>query len=145
MAIYRVALRAGWVHFTGIMILRATIVGLLIALAEVLNGNLRVRHLQRRLGRKRAKHWSFVTGFCLFATIAWCMLPWIDPQSFVQCLQIGLVWLILMTALDLYFGRFVFRLSWAKIRDDFNPRKGNLLGVGLVLLFFCPAVVFILR
>ena len=50
-----------------------------------------------------------------------------------------------MTALDLYFGRFVFRLPWRKIRDDFNPLKGNLLGVGLVLLFLCPAIIFMLR
>lgn len=127
------------------MTLRAIIVGLLIALAEVLNGNLRVRYLQRRLGRTRAKRCSFVTGLCLFSVIAWFLLPWIGPQSVFQCLQVGLVWLILMTALDLYFGRFVFRLPWWKIRDDFNPRKGNLLGVGLVLLFLCPAIIFILR
>lgn len=127
------------------MILRAIIVGLLIALAEVLNGNLRVRYLQRRLGRERAKPCSFVTGLCLFTVLAWCLLPWIAPQSIFQCLQIGLLWLILMTALDLYFGRFVFRLPWWKIRDDFNPRKGNLLGVGLVLLFLCPTIIFIIR
>ena len=143
--VYRVALSADWLHFTFIMIIRAIIVGLLIALAEVLNGNLRVRYLQRRFGRKRAKRLSFVTGLCLFWGIAWCLLPWIGPQSIFQCLQVGLVWIILMTALDLYFGRFVFRLPWAKIRDDFNPRKGNLLGVGLVLLFLCPAIIFVLR
>lgn len=127
------------------MILRAIVVGLLIAVAEVLNGNLRVRYLQRRFGRKTGRLLSFATGLCLFASIAWFLLPWIAPQTIFQCLQVGLIWLIMMTALDLYFGRFVFRLPWGKIRDDFNPLKGNLLGVGLVLLFLCPSFIFLLR
>jgi hypothetical protein len=40
------------------------------------------------------------------------------------------------------FGKYVFKLKWNKIVDDFNPMKGNLLGLGMVLLFFSPAIVF---
>ena len=125
------------------MIIRAIIVGLLIAAAEVLNGNLRVRYLQRRLGRKRGKCLSFLTGLGLVVLITWGLLPWVDPRSIVDCLQVGFVWTIILTALDLYFGRYVFRMSWRQILDDFNPLRGNLLGLGLMLLFFCPLLVFV--
>lgn len=127
------------------MIGRAFLVGLLVGAAEVLNGNIRVRYLQRRFGRRRGKQISFATGLCLIAVVAWFFLPWINPESLADCLRIGMVWLVLMTALDLYFGRFVFRFSWRRIGDDFNPLKGNLLAVGLVLLFLCPLLVFLLH
>ena len=80
----------------------------------------------------------------LIVVITWCLLPWVDPRSLVDCLQIGVVWTIIMIALDLSFGRYVFRLPWRKILDDFNPFHGNLLGIGVLLLFFCPSLVFIL-
>jgi hypothetical protein len=126
------------------MIFKAVIVGLLIAAAEVFNGNLRVRYLQRRLGRKRGKRLSFLIGLGLIVLITVCLLPWVGPTSAVDCLQVGLVWTIILTALDLYFGRCVFRMSWKKILDDFNLLRGNFLGLGLLVLFFCPLLVFIL-
>lgn len=127
------------------MILKALIVGLLIAAGEVLNGNIRVRYLQRKYGRKRGKQISFFSGVLVFSMVAWFFLPWVSPGNIHECFLIGLVWVCLMTILDIYFGRVVFRFPWEKILQDFNPLKGNLLGVGMVLLFFCPALVFLLR
>lgn len=127
------------------MLLRAIAVGLLIALAEVLNGNLRIRYLQRRFGRKLGKQISFLSGVCLFAVLTWIFLPWIDPRSLPQCLAVGFVWTGMLTLLDLYFGRFVFRMSWPKLWADFNPLKCNLLAFGLLGLLFCPALVYLLR
>jgi hypothetical protein len=126
------------------MISRALIVGLLIAAGEVANGNIRVRYLQRKLGRRKGKRLSFLLGVGIFFFLAWLFLPWIDPETIPQCFLVGLVWVIIMTILDVSFGRFVFKLSWQKIRDDFNPAKGNLLGIGMVLLLCCPAIVFLL-
>lgn len=120
-------------------------VGLLIAAGEVLNGNLRVRYLQRRFDRKPGRVAAFATGVVMFSLIAWLLLPWVGPDDIGDCLLVGLVWTILLTLLDLYFGRYVFRMPWRKILDDFNPLKGNLLGVGLCLLFICPSLVFLLR
>lgn len=127
------------------MILRALIVGFLIAAGEVVNGNVRVKFLQRKFGRKRGKRLSFFSGVVIFSAIAWLFLPWVNPESILQCLGVGLVWVIVMTGLDLYFGRRVFRFSWRRILDDFNPVKGNLLGVGMLLLFCCPTLVYLLR
>jgi membrane-bound metal-dependent hydrolase YbcI (DUF457 family) len=127
------------------MLLKTIAVWLLIAAGEVLNGNLRVRYLQRKFGRHRGKQISFFSGVLIFYLIAWLCLPWIGPQTIAECLVVGLVWVCLMTLLDIYFGRFVFRYSWQKVIDDFNPKKGNLLGVGMVLLLFCPTLVYLLK
>lgn len=127
------------------MVLKALTIWLIIAVGEIINGNIRVRYLQRRYGRHRAKQISFFSGVAIFATICWCFLSWIGPNNLLHCLSIGLIWAILMMFLDIYFGKFVFRFSWDKILEDFNPRKGNLLGVGILLLLFCPGIVYLVQ
>lgn len=127
------------------MLFKTFIIWLFIAAGEVLNGNVRVRYLQRHFGHRRAKQISFFFGVIIFYTIAWFFLPWIGPQDIYECFIVGLIWVFLMIALDLYFGKVVFRLSWTKILDDFNPKKGNLLGIGMVLLLLCPVFIFLLR
>ncbi len=127
------------------MLLKAVLVGLLMAVAEVINGNIRVRLLHKRLGKKRAKLISFVSGTLLIYIICWWLLPWINPVAIEHCLAIGLLWFFILLTLDLYFARFVFRASWKNIRNDFNPVSGNMLSIGLLLLFLSPLIVFSLR
>jgi len=127
------------------MIVRAILVGILIAAAEVLNGNFRIHFLQRRFGRQRGLLVSFFTGVSLFLIVIWSLLDWVGPKTIPDCLIIGFTWSIMLTALDLYFGRYVFRLSWAKIGEDFNPLRGKLLSIGLLLLFCAPSLFFTLR
>ena len=124
------------------MLFKVSIVGLMIAFGEVLNGNIRVRILHKKFGKKRAKTISFMSGVIIIFTICWFTLPWIKPSGYKDCFLIGFIWLIIMMCLDIYFGRYVFKLQWTTIIDDFNPMKGNLLGVGMVFLFFCPTIVF---
>ena len=124
------------------MILRALAVWVLIAAGEVINGNLRVRYLHRRYGKKRAKAISFLTGLCIIHIITAWLLPWVSPSRLSDCFLIGAIWTLLMICLDVYFGRFVFRFGWRRIIDDFNPAKGNLLGLGMVLLMLCPPIVY---
>jgi len=127
------------------MILRAFLVALLIAMGEIANGNFRVRILQRKFGRKKGKQISFFSGVTIFALIAYLLVPWIQPQSIGECLGVGLIWVAVLTLVDLYFGKYVFRFSRTKIFQDFNPLKGNLLGVGMLLLLLLPMLVYLVR
>lgn len=124
------------------MLLKALVVGLLLAVGEVLNGNLRVRVLHGIYGKYRAKQISFISGTIIIYAITWFALPWISPVTYFDCYEIGFVWLVTMLGLDIYFGRYVFKLRWSKIVEDFNPLKGNLLGIGMILLFLSPSIVF---
>jgi len=127
------------------VILKTLAIGLLLALGEVVNGNVRVRVLHRLYGKKRAKTVSFLSGIIIIYVISWFALPWVSPVNYVDCLLIGFVWLAIMLSLDIYFGRYVFKFKWNKIIDDFNPFKGNLLSVGMILLFISPSLVFWLQ
>jgi hypothetical protein len=126
------------------VVVRAIAIWVLIATGEILNGNFRVRYLHRRFKKNCAKKISFFTGLTIIYAICWLTLPWVSPTNLTDCFLIGLIWMILMLCLDIYFGRYVFRFKWIKILEDFDLRKGNLLGVGLGLLFLCPAIVYLL-
>lgn len=127
----------------GQMLFKAFIIGLLIALGEVINGNIRVRLLQKIFTLKRAKKVSFFSGITIIYIICWIALPWIDPKDYQDCLFIGTTWFIIMLSLDIYFARYVFKMKWQLIIDDFNPLKGNLLSIGMIFLLLCPALVFL--
>jgi uncharacterized membrane protein YdcZ (DUF606 family) len=127
------------------MFLKALTVGLLLALGEVINGNVRVRVLSRLYGKRRAKIISFFSGVAIIYTISWFALPWVAPGNYLNSYTVGFIWLLILLCLDLYFGRYVFKFKWTKIAEDFNPLKGNLLSLGMVFLFFSPALVFWLQ
>ncbi len=127
------------------MLIKALVVGLLLAFAEVVNGNIRVRVLHRLYGQRNAKIISLFTGLTLIYAINWYALLWIEPSGFLQCLQLGLIWLLLMLCLDIFVGRYLFKYKWHKILDDFNLSKGNLLSVGMLLLFISPSLIFWLQ
>ena len=127
------------------MLLKILVVGLLIALGEVINGNIRVRILHKKFGKRRAKEISFFSGLAIILTISWFSLPWISPNDFLDSLKIGFIWFTMMLCLDILFGKYVFKMKWHKIAEDFNPMKGNLLSVGLVLLLFIPGIIFFIQ
>jgi hypothetical protein len=123
------------------VIWRASIIWLLIAAAEVLNGIMRVRWLNRRMGDRRARQVGVFSGSVLILTIAWWAVPWIGVRSLGELLGVGAVWLALMLAFDIAVGRLVFRAPWKRIAADFDLRKGGFLGVGMLLLFLAPLLV----
>jgi len=43
-----------------------------------------------------------------------------------------------MLAFDIVLGRFVVNAKWSVILDELNIFKGNLLGLGMVVMSFCP-------
>jgi len=127
------------------MLLKALAIGLLLALGEIINGNIRVRVLHRLYGQRRAKTLSLLSGIAIIFAITWLALPWVTPTNYLDCLKLGLVWLMIMLSLDIFVGRYLFKYKWQRIFDDFNLFKGNLLSVGMLILFICPSLVFWLQ
>ena len=111
----------------GYMVFKALLAWLLITVAEVLHGILRVRFLNRKVGDHRARQIGVFTGSAIILAIAWISVPWIGATGTGQQLDVGFLWLVMMLAFEVAFGRFVFRASWQRIAADFNPRKGGLL------------------
>ena len=120
---------------------RALLVALVIAVLEVAQGALRVRYLNRPLGDRRARQVGVLTGSLLILIIAWVAVPWIAARSSAAWFGVGGVWLGVMLALDLYFGRVVFRASWSRLAAEFDPRRGGWLALGMLVLFLAPILV----
>lgn len=127
------------------MLFKALLVFLLIAFAETANGIVRVRFLSRRLGNRRARVVSLLSGCLLILLITWSTLPWIDPPSVADALLIGTLWLALMLAYDIGIGRWAFGMRWKRILADFDLRQGNYLALGMLWIFLAPVLVFLVR
>jgi len=56
-------------------------------------------------------------------------------------MAVGALWLVLMLCYDIGLARFVFRMPYSRIAADFDIRKGNLLGVGMMVLFATPFLI----
>jgi uncharacterized BrkB/YihY/UPF0761 family membrane protein len=97
------------------LVAKAVAIWILIAAGEILNGNFRVRFLHRKYGINRAKKISFFTGITIIYTICWYTLPWVNPSNLQDCLLIGLIWMLLMLCVDIYFGRYVFRFPGFRV------------------------------
>lgn len=123
------------------MIVRALLVWLVIAAAEVAQGILRVRFLNRHLGDHRARQFGVVTGSALILLLAWLTRDWIGARTRSEQWLVGGVWLALMLTFDLTFGRLVFHFPWARIAADFDVRKGNLLALGMLVVLLAPWLV----
>jgi hypothetical protein len=127
------------------IVLRAFLIWLLIAVAEVSHGILRVRLLNRSGGDHRARQIGVFTGSVIILGIAWFTVPWLGVSTTGQLLGVGFLWLTLMLALEVAFGRLVFRASWQRMVADFDFRKGGLLAIGMVVLLVAPLLVAKLR
>jgi hypothetical protein len=127
------------------MTLRALLIWIVIACAETVHGILRVRLLNRRVGDRVARRIAVFSGSAILLTIGWFSIPWIAPASSTDSLIVGSLWLVLMLGYDIALGRFAFRYSYRRIAADFDIRKGNLLGIGMLILFTAPFLVGRLR
>jgi hypothetical protein len=127
------------------MLLRALLIWMIIALAEVGQGWLRIRLLNRRVGDRRARQLGVFTGSALFLFITWLMFPWLGASTTAELLGVGAFWLGLMLAFDFGFGRLVFRVPWERILREFDLRQGGLLGIGMLLLLLSPWLVSLLH
>jgi hypothetical protein len=120
------------------MLLKALIIWVLIAVAEVGHGVLRVSLLNRRVGDRRARQIGVFSGSAIILAIAWLAAPWLGANSLRQCLAVGALWFALMLAFDVAFGRLVFHASWRRIAAEFDFRQGGLLAIGMVIVLLAP-------
>ena len=55
------------------------------------------------------------------------------------------MWLALILAFEIAFGRLVFRASWQRLAAEFDLRKGGLLSSGMAVLLVAPLLAAKLR
>ena len=117
----------------------------LLAGAETLHGIARTVLLAPSVGKALAIKLSVVTGTLLAFGLCYVLVPAIGAVGVREHLLLGLALAGFMAAFDVAIGRLVMRFKWARIWQDFNPKSGNYLSIGLVLLALIPSAVWWLR
>ncbi len=88
-----------------------------------------------------ARRIAVFSGSAIILAIGWISIPWIAPTNMTDVLIVSALWLVLMLGYDIGLARFVFRMPYSRILADFDIRKGNLLGLGMLILFATPILI----
>jgi hypothetical protein len=111
---------------------------ILVASSETLNGIARTVFLNKQFGIQQAKRLSLISALILCLLICYVYVPWLNIRTDKGLLFLGISLSLFMITFDIVLGRFVMKARWKTILDDFDLRKGNLLGIGVIVMAFCP-------
>ena len=85
-----------------------------------------------------AKRVSMLSALSLCLLICYFYVPILGITSDNGLVFLGVTLSSFMLVFDIVIGRFVAKAKWSTILDELNILKGNLLGVGMVVMAFCP-------
>ena len=113
---------------------------LTLAVVETLHGILRNAAIAPRIGTQKAKRLSVLSGSILAFIVCYVWVPTLGLQAVLPLLAVGVLLAVFMALFDIVLARYVLRLKWRVILRDFNPRQGNYLLFGLLLLMLMPVL-----
>lgn len=123
------------------LVVELIVLGFTLAGAETLHGIFRNAVVAPRLGTKKAKRLSLVSGTVILFVICYLWIPKLGINSAGPLLAVGLFLAIFMGLFDIVLGRYMMKLRWKIVLRDFDPRQGNYLLVGLLILSGIPLMV----
>ena len=126
------------------MWMRASLVWMLMMLAETGHGVVREVFIAPAIGGLRARQLGVLVGCALIFVIAWLTARWMGASSRRQQFRVGAYWVILTLAFELSLGR-ALGMSWARILGDYNPVNGGYMLFGLAFMFLTPWITRKLR
>jgi len=126
-------------------ILRTLALCIVLAGVETLHGIFRATVLAPRIGKRQALQVSIVTGSVLAFGVCYLLVPGIGVVDAAGLFAIGIVLAVFMASFDIALGKLLLKLPWAKVLRDFDPRTGNYLSLGLLLLVLFPYAVIKIR
>jgi hypothetical protein len=126
-------------------ILRIASLCLALAGVETLHGVFRATVLVPRMGKARSLKAGIVTGSALAFGVCYLLVPGTGITSTMGLVALGMVLAVFMAGFDIALAKALLKLPWKKVLQDFDPRTGNYLSLGLALLVFFPYVVMRIR
>ena len=127
------------------LVLRSLTIWLVIIVAEIVHGILRAILFVPIVGEFRSNQIGVATGSAIILVIAYFTIRWIGAKRTLELLTVGFTWLVLTTAFEVLFGRFVMGLSWERLGADYNLLNGGLMPLGLLVMLLSPMVAAKLR
>lgn len=124
---------------------RALALWLAIITAESVHGALREWLLRPALGDLRARQLSVITGALVILAVAALGSRWLAARSVRAQLRVGAAWVSLTIAFEVALGRLVLGYGWSRITEDYDPRRGGFLALGMIVLALAPWIAARLR
>ena len=124
---------------------RAFAVWLLLIVAEVIHGTVRMLVLTPLVGDFRARQIGVFTGSLLILLITALTIRWIPASGPRTLVTIGSAWVVLTVAFEIGLGRLVLGYSWERLGADYDVLEGGLLPIGFVILAVSPLIAARLR
>ncbi len=124
---------------------RAVAVWLVLIAAEMLHGIARGVFLVPYVGEFRSNQIGVFTGSVIILVITLAFVRWIGAHRTAELLLVGFLWLILMLAFEILFGRFVVGASWERLAADYNVPQGGLMPFGMLVLLLSPIIATRIR
>jgi len=119
---------------------RAVGIWLTLVAVESIHGVMRRLFLEPQLGDLRARQVSVFTGAALITLVFWFTLKWLGTQPSRRWWTFGLLWLALTLMFEVGLGR-ALGASWDRIASDFDPRRGGLLALGMLVILVAPRLL----
>jgi hypothetical protein len=108
---------------------------------ETLQGIIRNAFIAPKIGTKKAKQLSLISGTLLAFIVCYFWIPNLEMQTTAQLFGVGLVLSIFMALFDVILSRYIIKLKWKVVLNDFNLMRGNFLLIGLLILSIIPIIV----
>ena len=124
--------------------LRATLVWMLIILAETAHGAVREIFIAPALGDLRARQLGIPIACVIVFAMAWATSRWLGAATRAVRLAVGLWWAALTLAFEFTLGRAI-GLSWSRILSDYDPSRGGFMVLGIAFMVFAPMLAAKLR
>ena len=105
---------------------------------ETLHGIVRAAILVPRIGKKASLKLSIISGSVLAFIVCYFMVPRTGLTKPDELIILGFIISLAMASFDILLSKILLRRSWSKIFDEFNPKKGNYLSLGLLMMISFP-------
>ena len=117
--------------------MRASLVWMLIMLAETGSGMVREVFIAPIIGGLRARQLGMLVGCILIFVIAWLTTRWMNARTLRDQLAVGAFWVVLTLVFEFALGRAT-GASWSRLFSDYNPAQGGFMLFGLAFMFITP-------
>ena len=118
---------------------------IMLASAETLHGIARATLLVPGIGKRMALKVAIITGSALAFCVCYFLVPGIGYSGTTELVGLGILIALFMSAFDIALARFLLKKPWRKALEDFDPRTGNYLLYGVLLLVTFPYLVMRLQ
>ena len=114
---------------------------LVLLLAMMVNGTLRVLVLEPRLGGDLARQIASVSGMAIVLLLATFFVGRLVDVGGRALFGVGALWLALTMAFEFLFGHYVSGASWESLLADYDLSRGRLWPLVLVTVLLAPWLV----